>query len=215
MASSAETIARAMSFHMEEVVERYAKDQDLPLEIARTHERELKRYLALSALEPEGYGMRGPIDELWHTFIMFTEKYATFCNQVAGRFLHHTPNTSDRNTKPPATSSAAISAAGSVREGYVRFLEAYQKAFGEVPPPHLWPRPMKHEDPHTAFDGCGCTTCSCVGGGCNCTIAIAEPARIELPEPEFPAVQLPFVPEIPEEIPEGEEAHETELAAVD
>jgi hypothetical protein len=194
MVSKAETVARAMLFPMGEVVERYAKDQDLPLEIAREHERELKRYLALSALEPAGYGMRGPIDELWHTFIIFTEKYSTFCNLVAGRFLHHTPNTSDRNAEA-APAGPAAEAGPSIREGYVRFLEAYQAAFGEVPPSHLWPRPMKHEDPHTAFDGCGCTTCSCVGGGCNCTIAIAEPARIELPEPELPAVELPFEPE--------------------
>jgi hypothetical protein len=204
-------MARANSFAMEEVVERYAKDQDLPLETAREHERELKRYLGLSALSPTSYGMRGPIDELWHTFIIFTEQYAKFCDLVAGRFLHHTPNPSERDTKAnPAISSAAVPA-GSVREDYVRFLEAYQTAFGEVPPPHLWPRPMKHEDPHAAFDGCGCTTCSCVGGGCNCTISIAEPARIELPEPEFPAVQLPFIPERPQ----IEEAHESELAAVD
>src|SRR6266496_4410333 len=97
MTSGEEILTRAMSFPMEEVLERYAKDQNLPLEVACEHERELKRYLALCALNPaSSYGMRGPIDELWHTFVIFTEKYASFCDQVAGRFLHHSPNASPR-----------------------------------------------------------------------------------------------------------------------
>jgi hypothetical protein len=168
MVSAEEVVARAMSFPMEDVTERYAQEQKLPLEVAYEHEHELKRYLALCAMDPvASYGMRGPIDEIWHTFIMFTEQYALFCDQVAGRFLHHSPSTSNRKTLAPEQGP-------SIREGYIRFLEAYQSTYAEPPPPHLWPRPMKHEEPGAAFDGCGCTTCSCVGGGCNCAIAIAE-----------------------------------------
>lgn len=197
MVSSKESVARAMVFPMEEVIERYAKDQNLPLPVAREHERELKRYLALSASEPAGFGMRGPIDELWHTFILFTEKYASFCDQVAGRFLHHTPGNAGRAELPVSGGGAAKEPEPSIREGYIRFLQTYESVFGEAPPPHLWPRPMKHEDKHAAFDGCGCTTCTCVGGGCNCTIAIAEPAPfIDLPEIRLP--EIPIEPELPE-----------------
>jgi len=196
MAPSTELLTRALVFPMDEVVERYAKEQRLPLRTAREHERELKRYLALSASEPGGFGMRGPIDELWHTFILFTEKYAMFCDQMGGRFLHHTPNTSSPTDAPAAGARGGVQAP-SIREGYVRFLDAYQSAFGEPAPPHLWPRPMKHEDPYTVFDGCGCTTCSCVGGGCNCTIAIAEPAPFEFPEIQIqlPEIKLPDLPQ--------------------
>ena len=170
-------LARAMSFPMADVLERYAKEQNLPLDITYEHERELKRYLALCAADPaSSYGMRGPIDELWHTFILFTEQYSAFCYQVAGRFLHHSPNTS--NGKVQATQPGP-----SIREGYVRFLEAYESAYGESPPPHLWPRPMRHENPLASFDGCGCTTCSCVGGGCTCAIEIAEKPDLLPPEP--------------------------------
>ena len=31
------------------------------------------------------------VDTAWHEFILFTQKYAIFCNQAFGHFLHHTP----------------------------------------------------------------------------------------------------------------------------
>lgn len=177
-------LAGAMSFPMTDIVERYAQEENLPLSIAEEHERELKRYLALCALDPQcSYGMRGPIDGLWHTFILFTEEYASFCNQIAGRFLHHSPNVT--GPKPQTEQARA-----SIKDGYVRFLEAYESAYGETAPPHLWPRPMKLEDPNANFDGCGCTTCSCVGGGCSCAIAIADRQV-----PEEPTRPVPVRPE--------------------
>ncbi|MBO0880719.1 MAG: hypothetical protein J2P17_10325, partial [Mycobacterium sp.] len=32
------------------------------------------------------------VDIGWHTFILYTKDYASFCNRVAGRFIHHEPN---------------------------------------------------------------------------------------------------------------------------
>jgi hypothetical protein len=32
------------------------------------------------------------VDIGWHTFILYTADYAKFCDQVAGRFLHHVPD---------------------------------------------------------------------------------------------------------------------------
>jgi hypothetical protein len=151
---------------MEEVLERYARKEGIPLAVAQEHGLELKRYLALCAMNPQAsYGMRGPIDELWHTFLLFTEKYASFCDQIGGNFLHHAPNTSDR-------SRANGQDGRRIGEGYVRFLEDYKAAYGESAPPHLWPRPMKHEIENLEV-GCGCGYCYCGGGGCSCVIAIA------------------------------------------
>lgn len=31
------------------------------------------------------------VDKAWHAFILYTREYARFCQQVAGRFLHHSP----------------------------------------------------------------------------------------------------------------------------
>jgi len=31
-------------------------------------------------------------DDMWHTFLLFTEDYANFCHQYFGGFMHHVPN---------------------------------------------------------------------------------------------------------------------------
>ena len=38
------------------------------------------------------------IDDMWHTFILFTQEYADFCQQYFDHFMHHAPNVSE--TKP-------------------------------------------------------------------------------------------------------------------
>ena len=123
-----QAIARAMAFPMDAIVERYREEQQLPAEVAREHERELKRFLVLCALDPDApYGMNGPVDELWHTFITFTRDYAGFCDDVAGHFIHHVP------TLPGAHPGA------DGIDGYARMLDAYEETFGEAPPREAWP----------------------------------------------------------------------------
>ena len=34
------------------------------------------------------------IDEMWHTFVLFTKDYCNFCEKYFGRYLHHAPFTS-------------------------------------------------------------------------------------------------------------------------
>lgn len=139
-----DAVSRALEFQIDDVVARYMKDEGLTEEIAREHERELKRFLALCAMNPSAhYGMRGPIDEIWHTFIMFTREYAQFCEHVSGRFIHHVPETGKGESRSA--------------DGYLLFLNDYQKVFGQPAPPQYWPRPALT----LANDGCtGCGTCS-------------------------------------------------------
>ena len=33
------------------------------------------------------------IDDMWHTFLLFTKDYISFCQQYLGKFFHHSPNT--------------------------------------------------------------------------------------------------------------------------
>jgi hypothetical protein len=123
------TIATAMKYDMSPVMERYAEHTRLPPDVLREHEREIKRFLALSSLNPGKYGMRGPLDELWHTFILFTSSYAEFCRQVGGTFVHHLPADPKTRNKPQAE-----------KTGYMLFLEDYEQSFREPAPVHLWPR---------------------------------------------------------------------------
>jgi hypothetical protein len=33
------------------------------------------------------------LDEMWHTFVLFTREYHAYCQRVFGRYIHHTPRT--------------------------------------------------------------------------------------------------------------------------
>jgi len=53
----------------------------------------LLEYLMLASKEKEGLYLSSFIlDEAWHTFILFTKDYATFCNDYVGKFIHHMPS---------------------------------------------------------------------------------------------------------------------------
>lgn len=84
---------------------------------------EFKKYMALVALGHEELGMHSSeVDEVWHSFILFTREYEEFCRKISGRMIHHRPNTSRRPHLPPASVS--------------KFKQAYTTFFG--PPPPIW-----------------------------------------------------------------------------
>lgn len=125
-------IKLAESYNIADVMQRYKDNTRLPDDVLKEHEREIKRFLVMCSVNPGAYGMRGPLDELWHTFIIFTSLYARFCITLGGDFIHHLP-------EMPSESG------GSKGEGskgsYMEFLKDYQQAFGEEAPAGLWPRP--------------------------------------------------------------------------
>lgn len=122
-------VERVLSYDLDEIVAHYADSYRLSLDTARAHERELKRYLALRALDPDAvYGMVGVVDKLWHVFILFTKDYARFCGEAVGFFVHHTPRTSSDGLE------------GSPYDAYARTLAAYERVFGEPAPREFWPR---------------------------------------------------------------------------
>jgi hypothetical protein len=128
--SRQDAIRVAMAYPMSDILTRYRKDTGVSARVAREHERELKRYLALCATRPRGapgYPMAGPVDALWHTFLLFTREYADFCEKVAGHFLHHVPAREGGPAVPATT--------------LLEFLRDYERAYGEPAPNHIWPRP--------------------------------------------------------------------------
>ena len=132
-------IAAAMQFRMDGVLKRYAHEQQIPWDIVLEHERELKRFLVIAATSDEQpVGMRGAVDELWHTFIAFTRDYHAFSAKVAGHYIHHSPSTEGSD---PADAQKA----------YEFFWERYTAVFGEHPPIHIWPKPSAD---YPVFTGC-------------------------------------------------------------
>lgn len=144
-------IQRAMEFPLDRVTARYAAKANVSIEAARELERELRRYLALCALQPtKPYGMFGPVDDLWHTFLMFTQEYQQFCETVAGRFIHHVPASGDGENERSTQANS-----------FAEMLADYREVFGEDAPPHIWPR-FTYVGPAAA----GCSGCDgCTGAG--------------------------------------------------
>lgn len=68
---------------------------------------------ATTALKPSKL-----VDVGWHTFVLYTQEYAEFCDRVAGRFIHHIPDDGDgapeARSADPWQTTAAIVAAGYV-----------------------------------------------------------------------------------------------------
>jgi hypothetical protein len=94
------TIAEVLAYRHPGVVRRYCKDHHATPQEAEEVFREMLKWLYLcaqSAQDPEGTGCAispeiEKIDWMWHTFLLFTWDYATFCERYFGFFLHHVPN---------------------------------------------------------------------------------------------------------------------------
>lgn len=110
------------------VVERYAAEHDVTVTEAKRLWAELALFLLLSAANPyRRYGMFGPVDAMWHNFILHTQDYARFCEEFIGAFMHHFPCRTPSGAKWESR--------------YLQFLFDYREIYNHAPPDDLWPIP--------------------------------------------------------------------------
>lgn len=148
----------ALDFNVSPILARYQREQSLPFDIVSDHHVELMRYLSMSAVglsEKRYYGMLGAVDELWHTFVIFTRDYAAFCDKVAGQFLHHIPVVGNH------PSDAKL-------DSYLLFLTDYEDVFSQTAPKVYWPVPGRVPNEATCGTGDdpGCSIGCSVACGC-------------------------------------------------
>jgi hypothetical protein len=67
------------------------------------------------------------IDEIWHTFILFTKEYQEFCNMLVGEYIHHEPNVQADAIDQSTTRNYPLA-------GTRNFDEDYEKYFGKLNP---------------------------------------------------------------------------------
>lgn len=95
-------IQKVMDYQMPHIIARYRKDYKTSEENAKVHEIELKRYLILAGDSDAGDSigmMSTEVDNLWHTFLLFTKEYQAFCNDMFGKFIHHCPKIDEEVNK--------------------------------------------------------------------------------------------------------------------
>ena len=126
-AEAARLLKIADAIDIDTVVKRYAREHNATLPRALAIASEGKRFLVLCSMNAEPYAVGGEVDAFWHTFVLFTARYASFCQQVAGHFIHHVPGDDLPND---ATKS---------RAQYAATLRDYKLAFGQAPDPSIWP----------------------------------------------------------------------------
>jgi hypothetical protein len=94
--SCQEIITNVMNYPMTDMVFRCQKDFGYSDEDMIILERECKRYLILCYVKDnpdDGIAMySADVDNMWHSFILFTKEYADFCQSNFGHFIHHEPN---------------------------------------------------------------------------------------------------------------------------
>lgn len=79
------------------VIERYRQSEKLDSNVAKAHFTALKQFLQLSSQSKSPCFPSKQLDEIWHTFILYTKDYQTFCNEGLGEFVHHIPFNSEQD----------------------------------------------------------------------------------------------------------------------
>lgn len=86
-------LKKAQSFELSPIIQRFMNKRGVTRARAIEIADEMLVYLSLCATEPnEQWTITGEVDEMWHTFILFTDRYEKFCNEIAGSFIHHYPS---------------------------------------------------------------------------------------------------------------------------
>ncbi len=113
---NANDLAKALSYSNPALLERYRRDYPNNQLSAEEALRELIKYLWLCekhrqdcAAFPDNTALHFPcsmypemaeIDDMWHTFLLFTKAYQDFCHTYLGRFVHHLPKTPSDHITP-------------------------------------------------------------------------------------------------------------------
>lgn len=82
-----------MSYRNRAVIVRYSRKHNVSLEVAEKHFQGMLAFLYLCGTSDEVFTPSEIIDEMWHTFLLFTKDYDRFCQKFFGKKIHHNPDT--------------------------------------------------------------------------------------------------------------------------
>jgi hypothetical protein len=122
------------SFDLGQIRHRIQKKALLPPAYIDEALREFRRFLGLQALSQTPVPIFSqPVDQVWHTCIMFTGRYAELCELAFGRPIHHRPTTGHEYGSADASLDARARFAG--------FRSLYERCYGPISALWLLGRP--------------------------------------------------------------------------
>lgn len=108
-----------ISWDAEQIVDRYARTFGQTREDSLACFEAWKQFMAVSAVRGAGNSVpSGPIDEMWHTALVFTKPYRDFCTTYVGRFVDHNPQEHSNPAGYEATRSTAVDLFGELDVRY-------------------------------------------------------------------------------------------------
>jgi hypothetical protein len=99
------SLAEVLAYRNQDIIDKFQENWDVTEDFAAELFEETKKWLWLSAdsIYRESIGETVPplaigfsmtlLDEMWHTFILFTKDYQAFCKQYFGFYINHAPTT--------------------------------------------------------------------------------------------------------------------------
>ncbi len=97
-----------LSWHSDPIIDRYARTFGQSRDDSLACFEAWKQFMAVNAARGEGNSVPSrPIDEMWHTALVFTAAYRDFCATYMGRFVDHSPHEHSNPDGYQATRSAA------------------------------------------------------------------------------------------------------------
>lgn len=118
MAQTLKTADEFLAYRNDLVIGRFMKTQKVSRQEADMVFTELMKFLYVCAHVPASSPPSGIVDEMWHTFIMFTWDYYQFCVEYVGRFLHHQPVDNPYTGNRPEMLELLVGTFGQVDDRY-------------------------------------------------------------------------------------------------
>jgi hypothetical protein len=113
--------------------------------VAQLIEKEFRRFVALTIIDPGDHAPPGPVDMFWHFFILHTTNYDDFCQKIWGSSgghldTNHTDSRPDGNKTFKRVPHYPIKEenASRLRNGYSKTRGLYKKVYGEMDE-NMWP----------------------------------------------------------------------------
>ncbi|MCG8335446.1 MAG: peptidylprolyl isomerase [Proteobacteria bacterium] len=132
-------LSQVLAYRNKDVVDSFCESFDISREDAEDIFQQMLKFFWLSETQDKEIMsvIDHPIsivDEMWHTFVLFTKQYRKFCFDYFGRFIHHNPTTVDEKREP--LDEEKIKAAKAKIEKIKKELEDPKADFGAMAEKH-------------------------------------------------------------------------------